>query len=138
MSSLVIFWISVGIGFLIIEMITVTFYGLAISLAGFVTAIYVWYMGYIELNAFQWLIFAIMSFCASYFLPKWLSPKWQEKAQWLDTYIGEVRKVKLVGEDFKVTFDGIDYIVDIDGVTAGKKVTITGRKGSLFYGTIVK
>lgn len=53
MSSLVIFWISVGIGFLIIEMITVTFYGLAISLAGFVTAAYVWYMGYIELNEFQ-------------------------------------------------------------------------------------
>jgi len=43
MSSLLIFWIAVGIGFLIIEMITVTFYGLAISLAGFMTALYVYY-----------------------------------------------------------------------------------------------
>lgn len=33
MTSLILFWIAVAIGFLIVEMITVTFYGLAISLA---------------------------------------------------------------------------------------------------------
>jgi membrane protein implicated in regulation of membrane protease activity len=138
MSSLLIFWISVGIGFLIIEMITVTFYGLAISFSAFSVALYVWYFGWTDVNIIQWVIFAVVSLFTSYFFPKWLSPKWEEKAQWLDTYIGETRKVKLVWEDYKVTFDGIDYIVDIDGVVAGKKVTITGRKGSLFYGTIVK
>ena len=81
MSSLVIFWISIGIGFLIIEMITVTFYGLAISLAAFVTALYVWYMELTEVTILQGMIFAVISFCASYFLPKLLTPKGAEKAQ---------------------------------------------------------
>jgi membrane protein implicated in regulation of membrane protease activity len=45
MTSLTLFWIAVGIAFLIIEMITVTFYGLSIALAAFVTGLFVWYTG---------------------------------------------------------------------------------------------
>jgi membrane protein implicated in regulation of membrane protease activity len=62
-------------------MITVTFYGLAISLAAFVTGLYVWYTGATEVNILQGIIFALISFCASYFLPKMLTPKGEEKAQ---------------------------------------------------------
>ncbi len=137
MSSLLVFWISIGIGFLIIEMITVTFYGLAISSAAFITGLYVWYFGLNEVNIIQWVIFAVVSFLASYFLPKLLMPKIEEKAQWLDVYIGQTRKVKQVWEDFKVNFDGVDYLIDIDGVKSGTKVRLTSRKWSLFYGEIV-
>lgn len=138
MSSLLIFWISIGIWFLIIEMITVTFYGLAISFAAFIVALYVWGFWWIDVTIIQWVIFAVVSLFASYFFPKWLSPSGEEKAQWLDIYIGEIKKVKEVGEDYKVTLDGIDYLVDIDGVKHGNKVELTSRKGSIFYGVIVK
>ncbi|MBX9808996.1 hypothetical protein K2X92_01225 [Candidatus Gracilibacteria bacterium] len=137
MSSLLIFWISIGIGFLIIEMITVTFYGLAISMAAFLTGLYVWYFGLSEVNIMQGIIFAVVSFLSSYFFPKLLMPNIEEKAQGLDTYIGQTRKVKQVGEDFKVIFDGVEYLIDIDGVKSGTKVRLTSRKGSLFYGEIV-
>lgn len=137
MSSLLIFWISIGIGFLIIEMITVTFYGLAISMAAFLTGLYVWYFGLSEVNIMQWIIFAVVSFLSSYFFPKLLMPNIEEKAQWLDTYIWQTRKVKQVWEDFKVIFDGVEYLIDIDGVKSGTKVRLTSRKGSLFYGEIV-
>jgi hypothetical protein len=53
-------------------------------------------------------------------------------------YIGEKHKVRKVGEDFKVKLDGVDYLVDIDGVKGGDMIEITHRKGSLFYGNILK
>ena len=137
MSSLLIFWISIGIGFLIIEMITVTFYGLAISSAAFMVALYVWYFGGTVVDIPQWIIFVVVSFICSYFLPNLLTPKGEERAQGLDAYIGEVKKVKQVGEDYKVVLDGVGYIIDIDGVKSGDTVELTSRKGSLFYGNIV-
>lgn len=87
MTSLVLFWIAVGIGFLIIEMITVTFYGLAISLAGFVTALYVWYMGLTEVTIAQGVVFALVTLLASYYLPRILTSASVEHLQGLDTYL---------------------------------------------------
>ena len=96
MTSLVLFWLAVGIGFLIIEMITVTFYGLAISLAGFITALYVWYMGYADVTISQGIIFALVTLTASYYLPRILTSQASEHLQGIDTYLGEKRKVKKV------------------------------------------
>lgn len=118
-------------------MITVTFYGLAISLAGFVTALFVWYMSLTELTIPQGIVFALMTLIASYYLPRLLVPHTPEHLQGLDTYLGETRKVKKVGEDYKVVLDGVDYLVDIDGVKAGDRVELTSRKGSLFRGKII-
>lgn len=41
MSNLLLFWIGTGIIFLIIEMLTATFYGLSVAIAAFVLAVYV-------------------------------------------------------------------------------------------------
>lgn len=138
MSSLLIFWISIGIGFLIIEMITVTFYGLAIAVASFIVAGYVWYTGALDMDTIQAVIFAIASFLAAYFIPQLLMPRGSGKTQWLDIYLGEKRKVKKVGDDYKVTLDGVAYLVDIDGVQSGDKVELTSRDGSTFSGNIIK
>ncbi len=137
MTSLFLFWIWVGIGFLIIEMITVTFYGLAIALAGFATAWYVWYFWLTEVTIAQGVVFALVTLIASYYLPRILTSQVVEHVQWLDTYLGEKRKIKKVWEDYKVSLDGIEYIVDIDGVKSGDRVELTSRKGSIFYGNIV-
>ena len=81
MTSLVLFWVAVGITFLIIEMITVTFYGLAISLAGFITALYVWYGGFTEVTISQGVVFALITLLTSYYLPKILISNTVEQAQ---------------------------------------------------------
>ncbi len=138
MSSLTLFWIGVGIWFLIIEMVTVTFYGLAISSAWFLTALYVWYMGLTEVTISQGIVFALVTLASSYYLPRILTSQATEHLQWLDTYLGEKRKVKKVWEDYKVSLDGVDYIVDIDGVQSGDRVELTSRKGSLFHGQIIR
>ncbi len=137
MTSLLTFWIAAGVIFLIIEMLTSTFYGLALAIASFLVGIFVFFTHDTTVSLVQWIIFALTSFLVSYFLPRMLTPEHTEKAQWLDMYIGEIRKVKKVGEDFKVMLDGVNYIVDIDGVKVGDTVKLTSRKGSLFHGEIV-
>ncbi len=137
MTSLLTFWIAAGVIFLIIEMLTTTFYGLALAIASFLVGIFVFFTHDTTVSLVQWIIFALTSFLVSYFLPRMLTPEHTEKAQWLDMYIGEIRKVKKVGEDFKVMLDGVNYIVDIDGVKVGDTVKLTSRKGSLFHGEIV-
>ncbi len=62
-------------------MITVTFYGLAISLAGFLTALYVWYSGFTEVTISQGVVFALVTLLASYYLPKILISDTVEQAQ---------------------------------------------------------
>jgi len=137
MTSLLIFWIAVWVIFLIIEMLTTTFYGLALAIASFFVAVYVFLSHDVWVSLTQWIIFAFTSFLISYFLPRFLTPEHAEKAQWLDIYLGEIRTVKKVGEDFKVTLDGVAYIIDIDSVKSGDKVKLTARKGSIFHGEIV-
>lgn len=119
-------------------MITATFYGLAISLAAFLTSLFVWYMGLTEVTASQGIIFALVTLTASYYLPRLMVPQAPEHLQGLDTYLGENRKIKKVGEDYKVSLDGVDYLVDIDGVKSGHRVELTSRKGSLFRGKIIE
>jgi membrane protein implicated in regulation of membrane protease activity len=137
MSSLTLFWIAVGIAFLIIEMITVTFYGLSIALAAFVTGLFVWYTGVDTVTIAQAGVFALVSFFASYYLPRILTSKTEEHPQGLDIYIGETRSVRKVGEDYKVSLDGVLYIVDIEDLKSGDKVELTSRRGSVFHGKII-
>jgi membrane protein implicated in regulation of membrane protease activity len=137
MSALLLYWIGVGILFLIVEMVTTAFYGLALALSSFVVAIYVWLTGEVQVSIIQGLIFALISTLGAYFFPKMLDESTEEVPQWLDIYLGQTRKVKKVGEDFKVVLDGIDYFVEIDGLKAGDQVRLTSRHGSIFHGEIL-
>jgi len=137
MTSLLTFWIAAGVIFLIIEMLTTTFYWLALAVASFLVGVFVFFTHDITVSIIQWVIFAWTSFIVSYFLPRMLTPEHTEKAQWLDMYLGEIRKVKKVWEDYKVMLDGVNYIIDIDDVKIGNTVKLTSRKGSVFHGEIV-
>ncbi len=53
MSSLLYFWLGAGIIFLIVEMITATFYGLSLALAAFAVAGYVYLTHDIALSLIQ-------------------------------------------------------------------------------------
>lgn len=50
-------------------------------------------------------------------------------------YIGESRRVHLIGEDFKIKLDGVDYIlVSDDELEDNDLVEIVDRRGSVFIG----
>lgn len=131
MSSLLIFWISISIIFLIVEMVSVTFYGLALAVAAATTALYVWLTGATTVDVIQGVIFVTMSLLASYFLPKLLTSSTPDKPQGLDIYIGETRKVKKVGDSYKIALDGVDYLVrSADDLEIGDMVEVIGHQGS--------
>ncbi len=112
--SLWIIWLSAGILFLIVEFLTATFYGFALSVAAFVVALYVYTTKEMNFTIIQGLIFAGISLVASYFFPKWLSPKTEDKPQGLDIYIGEVHKVQMHGDEIKITLNGVEYLAQSD------------------------
>lgn len=127
------FWIGAFIFFLIIELVTATFYWLALSIASAVTAFYVWYFGADALDVTQGVIFALTAFIASYFLPRLLTPTSDHEApQWIDLYIGQKRKLKKVGDSFKISLDGVDYLVEWDDIGAGDQVEVLRKKGAGF------
>jgi membrane protein implicated in regulation of membrane protease activity len=134
MSSLLLFWIGTGIIFLIIEMLTATFYGLSVAIAAFVLAVYVWNTGEDSLDIIQGTIFALVTFLTAYLLPKLLISRTPDVPQGIDRYYGEKRKVKKVGEDFKITLDGVEYLVLCDEeLKAGDMVEVVSVKGGSLH-----
>ncbi len=129
--SILLFWIGLGIVFLIVEVATATFYGLALSLASAIVALYVWitWETY-ALTVIQWVIFAVASAIFSYFLPNYLKSSLPDTPQGTDRYIGEKRSVKKVWGDMKISLDWVDYLISSeDEIASGDKVEVTGHKG---------
>ena len=124
-------WIAIALIFLIIEFVTTTFYGLALALAAWVVASYVYFSGEPIFTITQWIIFAITSLIFAYILPKLLSSSRPDVPQGFDRYIGEKRTVKKVAGDLKISLDGVDYIVESDDeISVGNKVEVIGHKGA--------
>ena len=124
-------WLAVAIAFLIIEILTATFYGLAIALAASIVALYVYIVWDTEFSIIQAIILVIGSAVFAYVLPKFLSSSTPDVPQGFDRYIGEKRTVKKHAWDLKISLDGVDYTVESDDdIAAGDKVEVTGHKGS--------
>lgn len=129
--DLLYFWIAIALIFLVIEFVTATFYGLALSLAAGIVALYVFYSWDSEPTIFQGLIFALMSLIFAYALPKVLSSSAPDIPQGFDRYLGEKRTVKKISGELKISLDGVEYIIDSDEeITAGDKVEVIGHKGA--------
>lgn len=94
--TLIYIWIALALVFLMIEFVTVTFYGLALSLSAGIVALYVFFIGDTEFTIFQGLIFVVSSGFFAYFLPKFLSSQAPDVPQGADRYRGEKRTVKKV------------------------------------------
>ncbi len=127
--SLLYTWIAFTIGFLIIEMLTATFYGLSLALSWAIVAFYVYFTDSVNMDITQGIIFAVASLVFAFILPKYLKSTIPDTSQWADTYIGQVRTVKKVGGDFKISLDGVDYLVESDAeISAWEKVKIVGHQ----------
>lgn len=129
-----LFWIGIGIAFLIVELITATFYGFSLAIASFCVAIYAYIFGVQNIDSIQALIFLVISVICSIFLPKILTNSIKENpVQGLDIYIGTKHRIKQSGEDFIVMLDGVRYLVVSDEELENRDfVKITQRKGSIF------
>lgn len=90
------FWIAAALIFLIVEFATATFYGLALSLAAGIVALYVFFSGETMFTIVQGIIFAIASLIFAYFLPKMLTASSPDVPQGFDRYLGEKRTVKKI------------------------------------------
>ncbi len=133
--DLLYFWIGAAIIFLIIEMLTATFYGLSLAIASGIVAFYVWYVKDTQIDVIQWILFACITFITSFTLPRLLIP-WESassSSQGLDAYVWLKRKVKLQGEAMKITLDGVDYpIENEDDIEAWDQVEIVSAHSISF------
>jgi membrane protein implicated in regulation of membrane protease activity len=105
MASLFYIWISLGVLFILIEIMTGTFYGLAVALGAFVVGILVWFFGWIDFDVLQATIFAILSGVFSYFFPRIFRSRKPTVALGMDRYIGKTYTIFRVGKDWKVKIE---------------------------------
>ncbi|MDP2103631.1 MAG: hypothetical protein Q8K26_01770 [Candidatus Gracilibacteria bacterium] len=135
MSNLFYIYLASGIFFLLIEMLTATFYGLAVSVASVLLAVYVYVTGDTTVTVIQGTIFVIVSAISAYFLPKWLQPNTEALKSGLDAHVGKSFRLERVGADWKVKIDGVDYLIDDDSETPefeiGKKVRLVSHKSGV-------
>lgn len=123
-------WLAIAAVFLIIELLTATFYGLSLSLAAWVTALYVLISHESEFTLIQGVVFVFSSGMFAYILPKMLVSKSPDIPQGLSGYVGMTRAVKKVGNEYKIVLDWVDYPIETsDTVEASDKVKITWHKG---------
>lgn len=128
--TILYFWIASAIIFLIIEMMTATFYGLSLALSSAIVAIYVYFSNDSSITIIQGGIFAFLSLIFALLLPKLLRSSLPDTPQGADQYIGQKRSVKKSGDEYKISLDGVEYLVESEDVlTSGDRVEIMGHHG---------
>lgn len=135
-------YLASGVFFLLIEILTATFYGLSVSVACFVLAAYVYMTGDATITVIQGIMLAVVSTVSAYFLPKWLTPHTESLKVGLDVHLGQSFRLERVGADWKVKIDGVDYLVDDDSETpdfeVGKKVRLEGHNAGILRVSVLK
>ncbi len=135
-NNMLALWLALGVFLLMIEMFTGTLYGLSLSIAAFVLAIYVYYTGEMNFTLVQAIILFVLSSVLCYFFPKWFnqSEKGDFNGSVLDRAVGSVLPLKESKGIYRVNIEGVDYLVDEDSVTKdfakGKKAVINSHDGS--------
>ncbi|MDD2566067.1 MAG: hypothetical protein PHZ26_05165 [Candidatus Gracilibacteria bacterium] len=133
MESLYI-WLAAGVVFLIIEMMTVTLYGLSMSIAAFVVALYVYLTKAESADITQIIIFVVISTVCIFIFPKFFKLSKGTAKIGIDAYVGRTFKLKKVGNDWKVEIEGVAYLIDDNSVTPdfeeGKKIKVVSYEGT--------
>lgn len=135
MSQLLIFWIATGIFFIIIELFTVTLYGISVSIAAFVVAVYVWITKDSDMTIPQTLIFAAVSVALSYYLPKYFKKTGESRSDNpIEIKVGEIFTLKETKGEYRISIEGVNYLVKDSCVTKdfadGKKVILKSHSGN--------
>ena len=128
-------WIIIAVVFLIIEVFTTTLYGLSLSIASVIVALYVWYTWESSFSLIQSVIFVISSAILAYFIPSYFMRQTPTKSQGMDAYIGKKGKIVETQQWIKVELDGVPYqILNEDEKTfkSGDPVKVIGHTGWVF------
>jgi predicted membrane protein len=129
-------WFWAGILFLIVEILTFTFYWLSLALASFLLACMVYSNWDSSFTIMQGLIFVFLSAIFAILFTKYLRPKTKAKSVWLDSYIWSVHKLEKIWDDWKIKIDWVDYLVDDDSIVidfwVGKKVKLLEHNSGTF------
>lgn len=129
--SPILLWIAIAIFFLIIEMVTSTFYGLSLALSAAIVAMVTYILQEPTITILQGGVFAIASLIFALVIPKLLISHEPITPQGADKYIGQVRSARKVGGEYKISLDGVDYLIESEtDITVGDKVEIIGHKGA--------
>lgn len=97
MSSILLFWIGLVVGFIILELLTATFYGLSLALASAIVAFLVYFSGDTTFEILHAVVFVFSSAFFAFLLPKYLVSHTPDTPQGMDQYIGLTRSVKKTG-----------------------------------------
>ena len=128
------FWAAVGILFLIVEVTTGTFYGLAVALSAFITALFVLLSDPRAWTLPQFLVFFIASLVLCVALPNLMRHKGHAPVG-LEATVGRSSKLKKSGDHWKIDIDGVQYLVHESSVRAdfldAKVVKISGVQDGL-------
>ena len=124
-------------------MLTATFYGLSLSVAGFLVALYVWMVGDISITLTQSILFAVIWGGCAFLLPKFLKPSWDDVPQGLTRYIGKKTKLKKVWDDWKILLDWVEYLVsdecaDISKFKDNETVFVQSQENAIFTVSVKK
>lgn len=116
---------------LILEILTTTFYGLALSIAAFSVALFVYVTKDNAFSSIHALLFLIVAVISTFLLQKFLrSHSGITTTQGVERYIWEKRNIKQTWSDLKISLDGVDYPVDSDAeLSVGDRVEVVGCKG---------
>lgn len=134
LNNLPYFWAAVGVLFLVVEVATGTFYGLAVALAAFIASAFTLVTDARAWTLPQFLVFFGASLVLCVALPNLLAHKGHAPVG-LEATVGRAAKLKKSGEHWKIEIDGVQYLVHDSSVRAdfadGKAVTISGVKDGL-------
>lgn len=134
-------WFWVWIIFLIVEILTVTFYWLSLALASFIVASIVYLNWDNNFTIFQSIVFVITSIIFALIFTKFLRPKKVAQVFGLDNYIWTYHKLEKIWNDWKLKIDWVDYLIDDDCIndtfSVWKKIKIISHKSWSFVVEIV-
>ncbi len=129
LQNLPYFWAAVGVIFLLVEVASSTFYGLAVSLAAFATAGFVAAAGSKQWTIPQFAVFFVASVVLCVALPRLLAHKKGTRAVGIEAAAGRTARLTLSG-GWKIELDGVRYLVHETSIrpdfAEGLSVKVTG------------
>jgi membrane protein implicated in regulation of membrane protease activity len=105
-----LWWISIGIIFLLIEFAGASLYGITIAIACWIAAIVCWLMGG-EYAHVQLFLCLILSAAGSLMVPKVFRTPKNTLLTGIDAYIGTETEIHIVDGKAKVSLDGVERLV---------------------------
>ncbi len=129
LQNLPYFWAAVGVIFLLVEVASATFYGLAVSLAAFATAGFVALAGSRQWTIPQFAVFLGASVVLCFALPRLMAHKQAARGVGIEDAIGRPARLTLSG-GWKIELDGVRYLVHETSLrpdfAEGMAVKVTG------------